>query len=203
MRGCRGKEICHLASATSAELVSGLKSRTALGAGANLCGSRLGLGFGFVGRLQRLFHSSGFRSSSGLGLGARGLFGGSGSLFLGNTSLLGLILGTGGLNCRVLLINRRVNGVYLGKLIGKTSSELGFTRGRVQCLAQLGIGGPNVSRKRAISSCAACTCTFSSSSVIMTPANLIWAKGIATIELPLLYTAPYKLYLAHLQKRRT
>lgn len=72
---------------------------------------------------------------------ARGLFGGSGSLFLGNTSLLGLILGTGGLNCRVLFINRRVNGVYLGKLIGKTGSELGFTRGRVQCLAQLGIGG--------------------------------------------------------------
>ena len=116
MRGCRGKEICHLASATGAELVSGLKSRTALGAGANLCGSR----FGFVGRLQRLFHSSGFRSSGGLGLGARGLFGGSGSLFLDNTSLLGLILGTGGLNCRVLFINRRVNGVYLGKLIGKT-----------------------------------------------------------------------------------
>ena len=141
MWGCGGKEICHLASATSAELVSGLKSRTALGAGANLCGSGLGFGFGLVGRLQRLFHSGGFSSSSGFGLGARGLFGGSGSLFLGNTSLLGLILGTGGLNCRVLFINRRVNGVYLGKLIGKTGSELGFTRGRVQCLAQFGIGG--------------------------------------------------------------
>lgn len=133
MRGCRGKEICHLASATGAELVSGLKSRAALGAGANLCGLGLGFGCGLVGRLQRLFHSS--------GLGARGLFGGSSSLFLGNTSLLGLILGTGGLNCRVLFINRRVNGVYLGKLIGKTGSELGFTRGRVQRLAQLGISG--------------------------------------------------------------
>ena len=203
MRGCRGKEICHLASATSAELVSGLKSRTALGAGANLCGSRLGLGFGFVGRLQRLFHSSGFRSSSGLGLGARGLFGGSGSLFLGNMSLLGLILGTGGLNCRVLFINRRVNGVYLGKLIGKTGSELGFTRGRVQCLAQLGIGGTKRFAQTRNLILRSLSCTFSSSSVIMTPANLIWAKGIATIELPLLYTAPHELCLAHLQKRRT
>ena len=203
MRGDRSKEVGDFASATRTELVGRLEGRAALGTGAH----RGGLGHGSeLGRIldnrltcrlrlllsHSLFGSSGFSCSSGLRLGAGGLLGSAGSL-LGSASLLGLILSASRLNRRILLINSRINSIYLGKLIGKTGSELGFACHGVKRLAQLGIAEPNVSRKRAISSCAACTCAFSSSSVITTPANLIRAKGIATIELALLYTAPHAL----------
>ena len=151
MRGDRSKEVGDLASATRTELVGGLEGRAALGAGAYLCGSgggsRNGTGLDSgLGRIldnrlacrlrlllsHSLFGSSSFSCSSGLRLSAGGL--------LGYASLLGLILSASRLNGRILLINSRINSIYLGKLIGKTGGEFGFACHGVKCLAQLGIG---------------------------------------------------------------